>query len=363
MRRLLGAALLCLVGLALAAGAAWWWWERRLDTFAATAFGGPEPRDVTIPPGSGPHSVATLLARAGVVSDVSLFYRFLRREELGPKLRAGEYEFQGPATPRQVVEKLVSGQQKTYRVTIPEGLRLDEVLPLLAHSELHLDESKLLSLAGDPAWVRRQGVPADRVEGFLFPDTYVFTKPYTAETVLARLVSRGVEEAKRAASERLPGVQLDLLQLVTLASIVEKETGAPEERSHIACVYHNRLGRGMRLQADPTVLYAMMLLRGHFVKNITARDLVTPHPYNTYTEAGLPPGPIANPGSAALRATAAPLPCTDLYFVSRNDGTSEFCPTLICHNAAVKKWQQDYWTGKRSAPPARGTDEASRRGN
>jgi UPF0755 protein len=347
MKRLLRALLVVLVSLGLLGAGAWWWWERQLDTFAATAFGGPEPQDVTIPSGSGPRAVAAVLARAGVVSDASLFYRFLRRQELGPKLRAGEYEFQGPATPQQVADKLVSGQQKTYRVTIPEGLRLDEVLPLLAHSELHLDEAKLVALAGDPAWVRRQGVPADRLEGFLYPDTYVFTKPYTAETVLTRLVARGLEEARKAAATRTPGGSLDLLQFVTLASIVEKETGAPAERAHIACVYHNRLRRGMPLQADPTVLYAMMLLRGRFVKNITARDLVTPHPYNTYTQKGLPPGPIANPGAAALQATATPMVCSDLYFVSRNDGTSEFCPTLICHNAAVKKWQQDYWQGKR----------------
>ncbi len=352
MKRLLLGTLLVLVAVALTAGGVWWWWEQQLDTFAATAFGAPEARDVTIPPGSSPRTVATLLARARVVADADLFYRFLRRGELGPKLRAGEYEFQGPATPPEVAEKLISGQQKTYRVTIPEGLRLDEVLPLLARSELHLDEEKLLALAGNPSWVRRQGVPADRVEGFLFPDTYVFTKPYTTETVLGRLVARGLEEAKKAAAQRSPNVTLDLFHLVTLASIVEKETGAPKERSHIACVYHNRLRRGMRLQADPTVLYAMLLLRGHFIKNITARDLVTPHPYNTYTEDGLPPGPIANPGAAALLATAAPMACNDLYFVSRNDGTSVFCPTLICHNAAVKTWQQDYWAKKRSGPPA-----------
>jgi UPF0755 protein len=113
MKRLLGLGLLLLVGVAVLGGGAWWWWERQLDTFAATAFGAPEPRDVTIPPGSGPHAVAGLLARAGIVSDASLFYRFLRREELGPKLRAGEYEFVGPATPQQVAEKLMSGQQKT----------------------------------------------------------------------------------------------------------------------------------------------------------------------------------------------------------------------------------------------------------
>ncbi|MGO9066970.1 MAG: endolytic transglycosylase MltG [Myxococcaceae bacterium] len=348
MKRLLTGTVVLLLGLAFVGGTVWWWRERQLDAFAATTFGPTEARDVTVPAGSSPRTVASLLAHAGVVSDAGLFYRFLRRGELGPKLRAGEYEFQGRATPEQVAEKLISGQQKTYRVTLPEGLRLDEVLQVLARSELHLDENKLLALAGDAAWVRHQGVPADRLEGFLFPDTYVFTRPFTAETVLSRLVTRGLEEARKAQSEQAPGAELNLLRLVTLASIVEKETGAPEERSHIACVYHNRLRRGMKLQADPTVLYAMMLLRGHFVKNITAQDLVTPHPYNTYTEEGLPPGPIANPGAAALLATAAPMACSDLYFVSRNDGTSVFCPTLICHNAAVKKWQQDYWAGKRS---------------
>ena len=347
MKRFLTAVLLLLVLVGIGGGTLFWWRERQLDGFARTAFGGTGPREVNIPAGSGPRAVSTLLARAGVVSDPELFYRFLRRDELGPKLRAGEYEFTGPLTPAQVAEKLISGQQKTYRVTIPEGLRVDEVLPLLAHSELHLDEARLLALAGDPAWVRRQGVPADRLEGFLFPDTYVFTRPFTAETVLTRMVSRALEEAKKAGAEHGPGVDLDLLSLVTLASIVEKETGAPAERSHIACVFHNRLRKGMRLDTDPTVLYAMMLLRGRFVKNIIRADLATPHPYNTYTRTGLPPGPIANPGAAALRATASPMPCKDLYFVSRNDGTSVFCPTLTCHNAAVKTWQQDYWSDRR----------------
>jgi UPF0755 protein len=348
VRRFLTALVLLLVLVGIGGGTLFWWRQRQLDAFAATPFGGAEPREVNIPAGSGPRAVSTLLARAGVVADADLFYRFLRRDELVPKLRAGEYEFSGPLTPAQVAEKLVSGQQKTYRVTVPEGLRLDEVLPLLAHSELHLDEARLLALASDPAWVRRQGVPADRLEGFLFPDTYVFTRPFTAEAVLSRMVSRALEEAKKAQAEHGPGIDLDLLSLVTLASIVEKETGAPAERSHIACVFHNRLRKGMRLDTDPTVLYAMMLLRGRFVKNITSQDLVTPHPYNTYTREGLPPGPIANPGAAALHAAAVPMVCNDLYFVSRNDGTSVFCPTLICHNAAVKKWQQDYWAPKRS---------------
>jgi UPF0755 protein len=162
------------------------------------------------------------------------------------------------------------------------------------------------------------------------------------------MVSRTLEELQAAQATKDPAVKLDPLQIVTLASIVEKETGAPDERPRIACLFLNRLRLGMPLQTDPTVLYAMMMIRGgKFVKNITRQDLVTPHPYNTYTVKGLPPGPIASPGTAALQAVTHPATCTDLYFVSRNDGTHVFCPTLQCHNAAVQKWQVDYWAEQR----------------
>ena len=339
--------LVLLVAMAAAAGGYWWWREQRITQFAATPAGAPGVKDVLIPPGSGPHSVANLLAREGVVSDAELLYAWLRREQLGPKLKAGEYEFTLPATPADVVQKIVSGQQKTYHVTIPEGLRVDETLPLLAASSLKLRLEKLTALAADPAFVRKLGVPADRLEGFLYPDTYSFTHGFTEESVLTKMVSRALEEQKAASAQRSPAVTLNPLQTMTLASIVEKETGAPDERPRIACLFYNRLRIGMPLQTDPTVLYAMMLIRGKFVKNITKADLSTPHPYNTYTVKGLPPGPIASPGAASLKAVNQPATCTDLYFVSKNDGTHVFCPNLQCHNAAVQKWQVEYWANQR----------------
>jgi UPF0755 protein len=341
-------AVLLLLGLFAGGGALYWLWrERRLTEFAATPAGAPGMTEVLIPPGTGPRSVATLLGRAGVVTDPDLFYSWLRREQLGPKLKAGEYEFQLPIAPAEAARKLVLGQQKTYHVTIPEGLRVDETLPLLAASPLKLRLDRLTELAADARFVRKLGVPADRLEGFLYPDTYSFTLGFTEETVLAKMVQRTLDELQAANAHRAASVTLDPLQTVTLASIVEKETAAPEERPRIACLFLNRLRLGMPLQTDPTVLYAMMLIRGRFVKNITRQDLITPHPYNTYTTRGLPPGPIASPGAASLRATVEPATCTDLYFVSRNDGTHVFCPTLQCHNAAVKTWQVDYWTHKR----------------
>jgi UPF0755 protein len=157
------------------------------------------------------------------------------------------------------------------------------------------------------------------------------------------MVQRFKEEYAKANELRNPAVVFTVGETATFASIVEKETGRPEERPHIACVFHNRLRLGMRLQTDPTVMYATMLRTGRWSRNISRADLLAPHPYNTYTSAGLPPGPIANPGAAALRAALAPAECKDLYFVSRNDGTHVFCPDLRCHNAAVHEWQVEYF--------------------
>jgi UPF0755 protein len=327
--------------------------ERAVVRFGDTPFGSAKPTTVEVPRGTGPKALGRLLAQAGVISDADLFYRLERKEDAGPKLKHGEYEFVGPLTPHQVLAKIISGEEKAYHFTVPEGLRVDEILPILADSELHLDPAKLSALAHDKAWIRAQGVPADSLEGFLFPDTYTFTQGFTEKSVLAHMVKRTLAEYRKADAQRKAGVKLNLLQTVTLGSIIEKETAAPEERARISCVFHNRLRLGMRLGTDPTVLYAMMLIRGHFVKNITRKDLETQSPYNTYQVVGLPPGPIASPGAAALQAALHPIDCHDLYFVSRNNGTHVFCPTLQCHEAAVQKWQREYFKKQRAAQNAR----------
>jgi UPF0755 protein len=324
-----------------AAGAAGWWYlnEQRITDFAAATHGD-GTRVVDIPAGTNPKGVAKLLAEGKVVSDGDLMYAWLKREKLGPKLRAGEYEFVGALTPAQVTEKITSGQVKMYHFTVPEGLRVDEILPILASSELKLDLGKLKQLAANAAFVRKTGVPADGLEGFLLPDTYSFSRGASEEQVLTKMVARTIEEFKK--SPRKQGVKFNLLEAITMASIVEKETGASEldQRSHISCVFHNRLRENWRLDTDPTVIYAMMLLRGTYSKNITRKDLETDHPYNTYRNKGLPPGPIASPGIAAIHAALNPIDCPDFFFVSRNDGTSVFCPDIKCHEAAVDKYQR-----------------------
>lgn len=340
MRRILIA--VAVVVVLVAAGVAGWFYiaEQRLDAFAAEPFGSPEAKLVEIPPGTGPKGVAKLAAEAKIVSSESLAAAWLKREKLGPKLKAGEYEFSGPLTPAQVFEKIASGQVKQYHFTVPEGLRVDEILPILANSELKLNLEKLQKLAADAKFVRKLGVPADSLEGFLYPDTYSFPHGKTEEEVLHKMVARTIEEFKSA--PRAAGVDYDLLRGITMASIVEKETGArePEARGRISCVFHNRLRLHMKLQTDPTVIYAKFLAKGVYSKKILQSDLEFEHPYNTYTVFGLPPGPIASPGRASIRAAMNPLDCKDLYFVSKNDGTSVFCPDLKCHNAAVEKYQR-----------------------
>ena len=329
--------------IALGIGGYFLWRDWQLTHFANEPFGSTEAKVVEIPPGSGPRAISELLAQAGVVSSADQMYAYMRREKTGPSLKAGEYEFVGSSAPSKVVQKIVSGQVKLHHFTVPEGLRLEEILPILAESDLKLDLGKLHALSTDPAFTRHLGVPADSLEGFLFPDTYSFTRGAHEESVLSKMVSRLMEEYRRADSQRKPGNTLNLLEVVTLASIIEKETGAAEERPRISCVFHNRLRLHMRLATDPTVLYAMKLIRGVYINNISSKDLRTEHPYNTYTTYGLPPGPIASPGAPALQAALAPIDCKDLYFVSRNNGTHVFCPDVRCHEAAVEYWQREFF--------------------
>ena len=348
MKRIFVSLLLLLLLSAAAALGYWLLKQRQLTEFAQTPFGNEAPKLVLILRGTGPRALAGQLHEAGVVQDASLFYAWLRREGLSPQLKAGEYEFTGALTPQQVAQLIVANQVKTYRFTVPEGLRMDETAPIMAEAGLGWTVQKLEALMQNPAFAQKLGVPAQNLEGFLFPDTYLFTRGTSEEEALKKMVKAALDTY--AAAPRKAGVKLELLDTFTLASIIEKETGAPEERPRISCVFHNRLRLGMLLQTDPTVLYAKMLRLGHFENNITRKDLEAPHAYNTYTTKGLPPGPIASSGKAAIEAALMPLDCKELYFVSRNDGTHVFCPDYECHKKAVDIWQVQFHKNKKKPP-------------
>ncbi len=339
MKRALLVVAAAVLAAAALAGLAW----REIALFRETPYGALEEKVVVIPPGASARAVVRALASAGALSDERLAWRYVRFVRRDPRpFRAGEYAFSGPLLPDEVLERVCKGEVKLHRLTVPEGLRADEIAAVVGRSGL-ADEAEFREVSRDPALARTLGLPYGSLEGFLFPDTYAFARGVTARAIAEAMVARFREEYAHADETRAPGVVLTMGEAATFASIVEKETGRPEERPHISCVFHNRLRTGMRLQTDPTVMYATMLRTGRWSKNISRADLLAPHPYNTYTSAGLPPGPIANAGAAALRAALAPAGCRDLYFVSRNDGSHIFCADLRCHGAAVRQWQIEYF--------------------
>ncbi len=316
--------------------------------FAETPFG-EGVRTVAIAPGSGARAVAQQLAQGKAISDPGRFYFHLRYFRRGQVPKAGEYEFDGPVTPDEVLARLVRGEVKLYRFTIPEGLRIDEMAPLVGATGL-CDADEFLTLARDPRAAKKLGVPANSLEGYLFPDTYSVPKSMGCAGIMAAMVARFRAAWAAAEAQRSPDVKLTQPQAVTLASIIEKETAQPEERPRVSCVFHNRLKKKWRLATDPTVIYATLLATDfHWDGKIHKSDLQRNHPYNTYIVFGLPPGPIASPGAAALAAALHPLVCGDYFFVSKNDHTHVFCPDATCHERNVQKWQVHFKKGKQGA--------------
>jgi UPF0755 protein len=253
-------------------------------------------------------------------------------------IKSGEYDLSPSLTPIAILDKLVQGQVKMHEVTLPEGLRLDEIAMRLQSAGIS-DADEFLARARDPVLARRKGLDAPSFEGYVYPETYRFRRDTPPEELLGCMLD---ELRKRLTAEDFAAIEksgLTLHQVVTLASIVEKESVPGAERPLIAGVYRNRLARGMRLQSDPTVIYGVLQTQGAFDGNLKIVDLRADNPWNTYTRAGLPPSPIANPSLDAIRAVLHPAAVPYLYFVSRNDGTHVFSATLTEHNRAVKRYQ------------------------
>jgi len=253
-------------------------------------------------------------------------------------IKAGEYDLSPALTPIAILDKLVSGQVKMHEVTLPEGLRLDEIAMRLQTAGI-ADAEEFLERARDPVLARRKGLASDSFEGYLYPETYRFRRDTPAEELLGAMLE---ELRRRLTADDFAAIEksgMSLHQVVTLASIVEKESVPGPERPLIAAVYRNRLDIGMRLQSDPTVIYGVLQTQGEFDGNLKVVDLRADTAWNTYTRGGLPPGPIASPSLDAIRAVLRPADVKYLYFVSRNDGTHVFSTTLTEHNRAVKRYQ------------------------
>ncbi|MEN8687044.1 MAG: endolytic transglycosylase MltG, partial [Desulfuromonadales bacterium] len=229
---------------------------------------------------------------------------------------------------------LVAGDIRRFQVTIPEGFNLREIAVRLAETGIGTAED-FLAPCYDPGFIKELAIEADSLEGYLFPETYTYTSSSTVRQLLRAMVDQLNRHFSPAMLERAAALQMNRHELLTLASIIQKEAGNVMEMPLISAVFHNRLKRGIALQADPTVIYGI----ADFDGNLTRKHLATPTPYNTYRKRGLPPGPIASPGLFALRAAANPAKTKALYFVARGDGTHEFSETLREHNRAVRRYQ------------------------
>lgn len=287
------------------------------------------PRVVVIPKGEGRIAIAERLEKDGIISNRWTFVGgHLLQNFLGPKkngeLKAGEYEIKEHASIRDVIETLSEGKSILYKTTLPEGLTSEQIVERLKAEP---------SLSGEIT-----GVPP---EGALLPDTYYFSKGTPRQEILDRMQAE-MEKALGALWEsRDPELPIrSAAELVTFASIVEKETGRADERDRVAAVFYNRLKKGMRLQSDPTIVYGIVGGQGALGRGITKFDIETKSPYNTYQVSGLPPGPICNPGKSALQAALHPAKTSDLYFVADGTGGHAFSETLKEHNTAVQKWRE-----------------------
>jgi len=308
--------------------------------YIAASPGAPE-RTFSIGEGEALTRVAQRLDREGFFPGrlaARVWTLYARAKGLDRSVKSGEYDLSPSLTPIQILEKLASGQVKTYAVTFPEGSHVLEIAAKLEAAEI-TSRDAVVEKAFSPEFARSLGVQADSLEGYLFPETYRFRKNTPAEVVLRDMVEQLDAKLTPEDREKVTASGMSLHDVITLASIVEKETGASEERPLIAAVFHNRLARRMRLQSDPTVIYGILRERGLFDGNIRKVDLTTDSPYNTYTRGGLPAGPIASVGIDSIRAVLAPADVKYLYFVSRGNGTHYFSNTLEQHNEAVRSYQ------------------------
>lgn len=287
---------------------------------------------IIIPPGASMRQAAESLATHGVIRAPSFFARYARFTERDRRIKAGTYLVPRGRSWSAILDGLVAGRGLVHQVTIPEGWDLRLMVPTLAKAMALAPESLEAALR-DSALVRRLGIPVATLEGYLFPETYLLPDGADAAGVVRILTDEFVRRWKPEWDQRLVELDMTRHQVVTLASIIEREARFAAERPVISAVYHNRLKRGMRLQADPTIQFAL----GRRAGRVLYRDLEIDSPYNTYRRTGLPPGPIASPGSASLEAALYPADVPWLYFVAHPDGHHEFRATLREHNEAVRR--------------------------
>jgi UPF0755 protein len=294
----------------------------------------PKNTVIDIPSGQPFRVTTKVLFKAGLIKSPFRFSLLARLKGYDERLKAGEYILSASMPPIEILEKLVKGTVKLYKFTVPEGLNIYQIAELAA-KEGFSEQSVFIENATDVSFARASGLSAETFEGYLYPETYYFPKNVSTKTIISSMVKRFWQVFRPEWKERSRQLGFSIHEVVTLASIIEKETGVPFERPLISSVFHNRLKKKMRLESDPTVIYGLKTFDG----NLNRKHLETLTPYNTYKIKALPPGPIANPGQASLEAALYPADTNYIYFVSKKDSTHQFSTNLKDHNQAVRKYQ------------------------
>jgi UPF0755 protein len=297
---------------------------------------------VEIPEGASFKDVSNLLGEKGLILSPFWFRLLGKVQDAERKVKPGEYDLHTAMRPAEILNMLVTGKVIKYTVLVQEGFTARQIGKLLDEARI-VKEADVARLVSDPLFIQSLGVDGPTLEGYLFPDTYYFPRRAKAEEVVKAMVAGYRQAYTPEMQARAASLGMTERQVMTLASIIEKETGQDEERPLISAVFHNRLKRRLPLQSDPTVIYGIT----NFSGNLTRADLTRRTPFNTYTSTGLPPGPIASPGSKSIIAALNPAPVDYIFFVSKNDGTHQFSTTLSEHNRAVGRYQ------KRTRPAVR----------
>jgi UPF0755 protein len=334
---------LVVIVLAAAAGVGGYLWLRSVSA-PYKGYAG-EDAFVEIPSGTGVNAIGRRLVDAGVVQSTYAFQAAMRLRANGQTLKAGEYRFSGAMTPDEVIEKLARGEVYLRPITFPEGLTIAE-MGRVFEAQGFGKATAFVKAARDSSSIDKLDPQADDLEGYLFPETYTLPRAAKAEDLISQMTARFAEvytpELRKAAEAR----GMSTREVLTMASLIEKETAKSDERFLVSAVYHNRLKIGMPMQCDPTVIYGLQKA-GRYAGNLTRENLQFDSPYNTYRYPGLPPGPIAAPGRLAIEAAVKPADVPYLYFVSRNDGSHVFASTLAEHNRNVQEYQVRYFRNLR----------------
>ncbi len=310
------------------------WFNRQLDQVSSVS----SDELFIVPAGASIQQVAELLEARGFIASALLFRMHMKFEYQDASIKAGEFRFMPPVTIRTTAAQLVEGRVYYHRVTVPEGLDWQETASVLGGQGFGNAE-EYLALIGIPNLVRDLDPEAENLEGYLFPETYFVTRGTTPAEIIGLMVDRFRKNWTEEFNRQAVSMGMSIREVLTLASLIEKESSSREERRLVSSVFHNRLRKGMKLACDPTVIYAVKLVKP-WDGVINRSDLQLDSPYNTYLNPGLPPGPIANPGLDSIRAALFPEQTEFLFFVSKNDGRHIFSEKYSDHAKAVRKYQR-----------------------